>query len=157
MKKFKLAAILVSAFTLACSAAVFADGLEDCEGVENEDGTYSYYFYQGVTVNVDEDFYQAADVDCYEDRAVFYHKASREKYEEEGAADGGTLFTLYTTDEEEDVDEAPVPTTFVGYDGEEELYYYVVYPSDVQAYYEDEDIMNEYQELFAKVEGIVAD
>ena len=75
-------------FTTA-SAGVF----DDYNDYQNSDGTYSYYFMQGVTVTMDEEWYRETFVKTSDGGATFYHRDSYEKYIEQGL-EGGRLFTI---------------------------------------------------------------
>ena len=92
----KLGAIAISAaiLTFGMSISASANGLEDFNDYMNADGTYSYYFNQGITVTMPEEWYQNTFVKAEIGQAAFYHKDSYEKYQESGIDDGGKLFTI---------------------------------------------------------------
>ena len=118
----------------------------------NPDGTYSYYFDQGLKVTLDEDWYQNTMVIADDDGATFYHKASYEAYKEEGY-EGGRLFTLGAS---VNTDFKELPSfEYIGFDEEEAMNYFAVLPTDVQAYMKDETIAQEYEKLYAGVKDVI--
>ena len=144
---------LIAVLVLAFSVMVYADVFDDFYDYENPDGTYSYYFTQGVTVTLDEDWYQKTMVIAGEEGATFYHKASYEAYKKKGY-EGGRLFTIGAS---VNTDFQKLPSfAYIGFDEEEAMNYFAVLPSDVQAYVEDEAIGNEYMALYSEVEDIIA-
>lgn len=139
--------------TLACAASVSAGVFDDYNDYENEDGTYTYYFEQGIKVTMDKDWYQKTIVKTDNGGATFYHKASYEAYEKEGF-DGGRLFTIGAS-VNRSFENLP-RFEYIGFDEEEAMNYYAVLPTDVQAYMKDEQISDEYVELYQKVEDVIA-
>ena len=153
MKK-RMLVLLTSICMLAAAGSAAAAGMEDYNDYPNEDGTYSYYFTeQGVKVVLPEDWYENTFVDASISSATFYHKDSYDKYEEKGY-EGGRLFTIgYCVND----DYKDLPSyTFLGYSEEQNVNYYVEYPTDVQAYMEDDAIRAEYEDLYAQVQDVVA-
>ena len=141
------------ALSLAGASAVWAGMFDDYTDYQNPDGTYSYYFDQGVLVTMDEDWYQSTFVKTDDRGATFFQKASYDAYAEEGM-EGGRLFTIG----------ASVNTSFkelpsfeyIGFDEENAMNYFAVLPTDYQAYMEDEDTRAEYDELWAGVRDVIA-
>ena len=152
MKKIiALAAAIV--LTLTGAASVLAGGFEDYNDYENEDGTYSYYFEQGIKVTMDKDWYQKTIVKPGSGGVTFYHKASYEAYEKEGF-EGGRLFSIGAS-VNKSFENLP-SFEYIGFDEEEAMNYYAVLPTDVQAYMEDQQIADEYVELYQKVKDVIA-
>ena len=144
----KIGAIAVSAATiliLGMPIGASANGLEDFNDYMNADGTYSYYFEQGITVTMSEEWYQNTFVKAEVGQASFYHKDSYEKYKESGIEDGGKLFTIaYSVNSSfKDLDEM----TYIGFDEEEMLNYYATKPTDYRAYVSDPAVKAEYDSL----------
>ena len=147
------AAGLTAVLAMAFSVTVSADAFDDYYDYENPDGTYSYYFTEGVTVTLDKDWYQKTMVVAGENGATFYHKASYEAYEKEGY-EGGRLFTLGAS-VNTDFQEYP-SFEYIGFDEEEAMNYFAVLPTDYQGYAEDESIRAEYDALCAGVKDVIA-
>lgn len=142
--------LLVSAFSISASA----DGLEEFNDFFNAEGTYSYYFDQGLTVVMPEEWYRSTIVRAYKDRAIFCHKDSYNKWAEKGIENGGRLFSLsYSVNSDfKDLDEM----TYIGFDEETALNYYVTKPTDYQAYGSDPEIRAEYDRLFRTADEVIA-
>jgi len=118
----------------------------------NPDGTYSYYFEQGLKVTLDEEWYKNTMVIADDNGATFYHKASYEAYKEEGY-EGGRLFTLGAS---VNTDFKELPSfEYIGFDEEEAMNYFAVLPTDVQAYMKDEAAAQEYEKLYAGVKDVI--
>jgi len=144
---------LIAVLVLAFSVMVYADVFDDFYDYENPDGTYSYYFTQGVTVTLDEDWYQKTMVIAGEEGATFYHKASYEAYEKKGY-EGGRLFTIGAS---VNTDFQKLPSfAYIGFDEEEAMNYFAVLPTDYQGYAEDESVRAEYDALWAGVKDVIA-
>ena len=152
MKK-KVTALLTMLFMTGAVLSASAGVFENYNDYENEDGTYSYYFMQGVTVTMDQEWYQNTRVIIDEDGAGFYHTDSYEKYQEEGMT-GGLLFTIGAS-VNSDFQELP-SFRYIGFDEAQMMNYYAQLPSDYQAYMEDEEIKAEYDALWAGVEDVIA-
>lgn len=154
MKKNTVAIIVASLLTIGLSASASANGFEEFNDYFNEDGTYSYYFDQGITITMPEEWYQNTIVNAYEDRVIVCHKDSYEKWAENGQENGGRLFTIaYSVNHGfRDLDEM----TYIGYDEEEMLNYYATKPTDYQAYAPDPEMKAEYDKLFSTSDDIIA-
>ena len=61
MKKTALAFILAAFLTTGLAHAAYAYGFEVFNDYFNADGTCSYYFEQGITVTMPEEWYQNRD------------------------------------------------------------------------------------------------
>lgn len=136
--------------TGTASGGAFADFYD----YQNPDGTYSYYFTQGVFVTMDKDWYQKTMVIPTENGATFYHKASYYAWQEKGYEEGGRLFTISAT---VNTDFQNLPSfEYIGFDEEEAMNYFAILPTDYQAYAEDEEIRAEYDSLWAGVKDVIA-
>ena len=143
------AALIVISFAAVVSAGVF----DDFYDYQNEDGTYSYYFTQGVCVTMDKDWYQKTVVIPDDGGAAFYHKASYDAWQQKGMT-GGKLFTLGAS---VNTDFQNLPSfEYIGFDEEACMNYFAVLPTDYQAYAEDEAIRAEYDALWAGVKDVLA-
>lgn len=154
MKKTALAFILAALLTTGLAHAAYAHGFEVFNDYFNADGTCSYYFEQGITVTMPEEWYQNTFIKTYGDKVTFFHKDSYEKWAEKGHENGGRLFTIgYSVNWDfKDLDEM----TYIGYDEEEMLNYYAYKPTDCQGYGPDQEINAEYNELFHSVDEVIA-
>ena len=114
MMKKLLFSEMTGLLSAGCVMSVSAAGLEDFYDYVNADGTYSYFFEQGVTITMSEAWYQNTFVEAEMGSAVFYHKDSYEKYKAEGIDNGGKLFTLSCSVNSDfrDLDEM----TYIGFD-----------------------------------------
>lgn len=154
MKKLTAAMIafvlLISAFSISASAS----GMEEYNDFIRADGSYSYYFYPGILVTMPEEWYQNTIAKAYEDRVIFCHKDSYNRWAEEGLENGGRLFTIACSvnTDFKDLDEM----TYIGFDGETLLNYYATKPTDYQAYSSDPEIRAEYDRLFSTADEVIA-
>ncbi len=149
-KMMYLASLVCS---LALTSNVWAGPLDVYTDYQNADGTYSYYFDLGVTVTLDENWYQNTFVKTGDSGASFYHKASYDAYAAEGV-EGGLLFTLGAS-VNSSFQELP-QFVYIGFDEETVMNYYAEIPTDYQAYMGDENIRAQYDTLFAGVEDVIA-
>ena len=140
-----------AAFTIA--AAPVAGVMDEYYEEANPDGTYTYYFDQRVAVTVGEDWYQGTLLITDDSGATFYEKESYEKYAQDGIDGGGRLFTLGAS---VNTDFERYPSfRYIGFDEETVMNYFVVLPTDYQAYTED-DATEKYNALWAQVDDIIA-
>ena len=154
MNKSRTIAVAAAAIlTLGISMSAAANGLEDFNDYRNAEGTYSYYFDQGIIVTMSEEWYQNTFVKAEVGQATFYHKDSYEKYQESGIEGGGKLFTIaYSVNSDfKDLEEM----TYIGFDEEEMLNYYATKPTDYPAYAADAEVCAEYNALFAEVDAVI--
>ncbi len=156
MKKtmvFALSALV--ALGTATSAA--AGAFENYNDYQNADGSYSYYFEQGVmkgiVVTMDEEWYQNTRVKIEDGGASFYHKDSYNAFEAEGQ-EGGRLFTIGAS-VDSSFSELP-DFIYIGFDEDLAMNYYADLPTDFQAYPDGGEIEEEYKRLYAGVEDIIA-
>ena len=80
----------------------------------------------------------------------FYHTASMEAWEVDGYDNTGYLFKLYL-DPTQDYKNLP---SFMDLGKTSEGYFYLMFPTDFQAYADNERIMNQYQELYSEIEYV---
>ena len=152
MKK-KITLILTTLMCLTGAGCALAGMFDDYYDYQNEDGTYSYYFTQGVTVTMDEDWYRNTIVKTGDDGASFYQKDSYEAYADQGL-EGGRLFIIGAS---VNTDFKDLPSfEYIGFDEENAMNYFAVLPTDYQAYMEDEDIRAGYDALWADVKDVIA-
>ena len=147
--------MIAAAVVLALGSvmSVSANGMEDFNDYFNADGTYSYYFEQGITITMSEEWYQNTFVQAELASITFYHKDSYEKYKDIGIEDGGKLFTVgcSVNSDFKDLDEM----TYIGFDEEEVLNYYATKPTDYQAYVSDPEVKAEYDSLWSTVDDVI--
>lgn len=132
---------------------VSANGMEDFNDYFNADGTYSYYFEQGITITMSEEWYQNTFVQAELASVTFYHKDSYEKYKKTGIEGGGKLFTIgcSVNSDFRDLEEM----TYIGFDEEEVLNYYATKPTDYPAYVSDPAVKAEYDSLWSTVDDVI--
>ena len=120
---------------------------------QNSDGTYSYYFADcGLTVTMNEQWYQATRVIVNEYGASFYQKASYDAYMKQGY-EGGLLFSLGAS---VNTDFRNYPSfEYIGFNENDMMNYFAVFPTDYQAYIDDAGIRSEYDTLWAGVKDVV--
>ena len=152
MKRLLILAVSALA-ALGLPAAASAGIFDDYYDYQNEDGTYSYFFTQGIKVTLDEEWYRNTIVKTKDSGATFYHKDSYEAYQAKGY-EGGRLFTIGAS-VNNSFTELP-HYIYIGFDEEEMMNYYANLPSDFQAYPDGGEIQEEYQALYATVEDVVA-
>ncbi len=148
MKTGKLWTICMMAVMVIFGAIrVQANGLEDYTESDNGDGTYSYFFTEcGVKVTMPEEFYQNTRVLGELATATFVHKDSYDAYLEKGFKQGGRLFTIGCVVDGDSIVELP-GYTFLGFDEEECINWYVSVPTDYTGYIQDEEIREEFGSL----------
>ena len=108
------------------------------------DGSLIYYFEE-VAVTLPADWKGKFDIVTTDNSAVFYHKASHEKWQEKYEMDGGRLFTLSCT-VNHDFSQLP-DFTYIGFSEESVMNYFLVFPTDFQAYTEDPAVAEEFQQM----------
>ena len=115
------------------------------------DGSLIYYFEE-VAVVLPADWKSKIDIVTDETSATFYHKASHEKWQEKYGEDGGKLFTL-SCSVNHDFSELP-DFTYIGFSEESVMNYFMVFPTDFQAYTEDESVAREFQQMNAEIDYV---
>ena len=152
MKK-KWMVLMTLTMSLTAASAVRAGAFDDYVDYQNPDGTYSYYFDQGVLVTLDENWYQNTIVKTSDRGATFYQKASYDAYEKEGM-EGGRLFTIGAS-VNSSFSELP-SFEYIGFDEDSCMNYYAELPTDYQAYMGDASIQAEYDALWSQVKDVIA-
>lgn len=154
MKRAAMALAMLALWVAVFATGASAAGLEDFNDYMNEDGSYSYYFMQGMKVTLSEEWYQNTFVKADTASVTFYHRASYDRYAAEGMEDGGALFTVACSVNTsfEDLEEM----TYIGFDEKEMLNYYAVKPTDYPAYAADAATKAEYDALWADVDAVIA-
>ena len=153
MKKRWMTAMAL-AMSITASPVVWAGVFDQYVDYQNPDGTYSYYFDQGVLVTLDENWYRNTFVKASDRGATFYQKASYDAYAREGLEGGGRLFTIGAS---VNTDFSELPSfEYIGFDEDSCMNYYAELPSDYQAYMGDETIRAEYDALWAEVKDVIA-
>ena len=117
-----------------------------------EDGNYAYYFECGINVKMPEDWYRNVLVEAEQKFVTFYHRASYDKYLEDGDNAGGKLLTIGCSVNTDFKDYSGY--TYIGYDEEEAMNYYYAVPTDYQGYAEDEAVKSEYDQLYSELEEV---
>ena len=153
MLKKCLLAVMIALLVLACAVSACAAGLEDFNDYQNEDGSYTYYFMQGLFVTMPAEWYENTVVVAEMNNVTFYHRASYERYAAEGIEGGGKLFTIgcSVNTDFENFEEM----TYIGFDETEMLNYFVTKPTDYPAYAADAEVCAEYNALFAEVDAVI--
>ena len=133
----KIMALMTLTMSLTAASAVWAGAFDNYVDYRNPDGSYSYYFDQGVLVTLDENWYQNTFVKTGDRGASFYQKASYDAYAGEGV-EGGRLFTIGAS---VNTDFSELPSfEYIGFDEDSCMNYYAELPTDYQAYAGDETI-----------------
>lgn len=116
-----------------------------------EDGSLIYYFEE-VAVTLPADWQGKFDIETDMTTATFYHKASREKWLEEEGMDGGVLFTLGASVNH---DFAELPDFhYIGFGDKSCMNYYLVFPTDMQAYMGDSSVLEEFQQMNLEIDFV---
>ena len=115
------------------------------------DGSLIYYFEE-VAVVLPADWKGKFDVVTDGNSATFYHKASHEKWQEKYGQDGGKLFTL-SCSVNHDFSELP-DFTYIGFSEQSMMNYFMIFPTDFQAYTEDESVAREFQQMNAEIDYV---
>lgn len=153
MKKLQSVLLLTACIGLCAGSTALAEGFQDYNDYPNADGTYSYYFDCGLKVTMSEEWYQNTFVLADVGYASFYHKDSYYRYDEEGIENGGKLFSIGCS-VNQDFQQIP-DVIYLGFDGEEMLNYYMYKASDYGAYASDSNIKQEYDSLWAGVDDVM--
>lgn len=109
--------------------------------------------FEEVQVVLPSDWGGKVQMNISTDSVSFYHISSREKWTEElGYDNGGHLFTICFTEEDDYTDLPDYMVIGTVDDGT----YYAWFPTDVQAYTDDADISAEYTALYDSIEWVKA-
>lgn len=112
------------------------------------DGT-EYIFGDALVVTIPPDWNGKYTMVKGDDYVTFYHTASHEGWQQYDGSDGGVLFGIYYSKDNDDSENAS--NIGLARDGG---YYYISFPSDMQAYMEDESAVEEYSSLAEEVDSI---
>ena len=138
---------------LLSSSTVYAAGDELLAFVNDisDDGSMIYDFEE-VEISLPADWRGKVRVRVDDNGVSFYHDESRSKWMETSGTDGGKLFTLsYSVND--DFTELP-DYSYIGFSEESVMNYFLIFPTDAQGYMEDESISAEYQKLFSEIDYI---
>ncbi len=115
-------------------------------------GKYVVYEFPDITLYLPSEWEDAITVEQKENGIAFYQTASLEKWAEKGFPNGGFLFELCAS---EDDDFRDLPTyKDLGFCDHVGLFFYLVVPSDYPAYMEDEAIRAEYDEMSGRIDEV---
>ena len=111
------------------------------------------YIFDEVFVAIPASWAGKYDVVMRENGVSFYHSMSRFMWQNTGGFEGGLLFTLSFSDTQDYADYLPSYQDIgPGANG----YYYLIFPTDLQAYAEIDSIRSEYMSMWADI-GFVRD
>lgn len=115
-------------------------------------GRYIFYDFPDVTLYLPIEWDGRYTVRQSDDGASFYQTASHEKYLEEGFESGGLLFKLCASEDERFRD---LPAfAYLGYSENVGLHFYLMLPTDLPAY-PDDDCIAEYDEMAGQIDAVV--
>ena len=130
------------------------DVLEDQEvywyTVRYHEDDHDMIMLNDVILYLPENWSDQYDMLIRDDRVDFYHTASRAAWILKGE-EGGRLFSLCTSTDDSYTELPSYQDMGQGSDG---LYYYLMFPTDMQAYPEDEEIRAGYEELYAGIDRV---
>lgn len=153
MLKKTVTAIGIGTFLLA--APVYgtdntSDLMAYTDNVQSDDSLI--YYFEEVAVVLPADWKGKFDVVTDGNSVTFYHKASHEKWQEKYGQDGGKLFTL-SCSVNHDFSELP-DFTYIGFSEQSVMNYFMIFPTDFQAYTEDESVAREFQQMNAEIDYV---
>lgn len=148
-----MAAAGMGIMLMASSVYGSADGSEYMEFTDNElvAGSLIYYFKE-MEITLPADWKGKFDIEINGNNATFYHKASREKWMTSNGTDGGKLFTL-SCSVNDDFAELP-DFSYIGFSDESAMNYFMIFPTDVQAYMDDNTIAEEFQQMNSEIDFV---
>lgn len=121
--------------------------------VTTTNGGSTVYLFEDLILQIPADWTNKYTLIDEEGRFSLYQTGSYEKYQEQGY-EGGFLFSLGAS-VNDSYKEIP-NYKYLGFSERSMMNYYLVLPSDVQAYIEDETITAEYQQMFTQIDDIVS-
>lgn len=151
VKKF-LPALGVAAMLLT-SSTVYAAGNDLLAFVNDisDDGSMIYDFEE-VEIMLPTDWRGKIRIKVEDNGVSFYHDASREKWMETSGTEGGKLFTLsYSVND--DFTELP-DYSYMGFSDESVMNYFMIFPTDVQGYMQDASVAEEFQQLYGEIDYV---
>ena len=148
-----IAAVCMGTMLIACTVygADSAENLMVYTDNVLSDGSLIYYFEE-VAVTLPADWQGKFQIETTDNSAIFYHKASREKWQEKYGYDGGKLFTLSCT-VNHDFQELP-DFTYIGFSDQSVMNYFMIFPTDFQAYTDDPTIAAEFQQMNMEIDFV---
>lgn len=148
-----MAAAGMGIMLMASSVYGAAEGSEYMEFTDNElvDGSLIYYFKE-MEITLPADWKGKFDIEINGNNVTFYHKASREKWLASNGTDGGKLFTL-SCSVNDDFAELP-DFSYIGFSDESAMNYFMIFPTDVQAYMDDSTIAEEFQKMNSEIDFV---
>ena len=152
-KRRKLLAVIGIGTMLLTSSTVYAAG-DDLLAFVNDisdDGSMIYDFEE-VEITLPADWRGKVRVKVEDTGVSFYHDKSRSKWLETSGTEGGRLFTLsYSVND--DFTELP-DYSYIGFSDESVMNYFLIFPTDVQGYMQDSVVMEEFQEMYAGLDYV---
>ena len=148
-----IAAICMGTMLLSCTA-YGADSSQNLMAYTDNvlsDGSLIYYFEE-VAVTLPADWQGKIQIETTDNSATFYHKASHEKWQEKYGQEGGKLFTLSCT-VNHDFQELP-DFTYIGFSDQSVMNYFMIFPTDFQAYTDDSAIAAEFQQMNMEIDFV---
>ena len=148
-----IAAICMGTMLLSCTA-YGADSSQNLMAYTDNvlsDGSLIYYFEE-VAVTLPADWQGKVQIETTDNSATFYHKASHEKWQEKYGQEGGKLFTLSCT-VNHDFQELP-DFTYIGFSDQSVMNYFMIFPTDFQAYTDDSAIAAEFQQMNTEIDFV---
>ena len=148
-----IAAICMGTMLLSCTA-YGADNSQNLMAYTDNvlsDGSLIYYFEE-VAVTLPADWQGKVQIETTDNSATFYHKASHEKWQEKYGQEGGKLFTLSCT-VNHDFQELP-DFTYIGFSDQSVMNYFMIFPTDFQAYTDDSAIAAEFQQMNTEIDFV---
>lgn len=117
--------------------------------ISRDDSSLIYTFERGPVISMPLDYDGQIDVVEDNDRVYFYHKASKDAWEMDGYK-GGLLFSLNFSEKKDYLylpDYQDIGSTADGF-------YYLSFPTDLQAYFGNERIASQYSELWSQIDYV---
>ena len=149
----KLSAVVGIGTMLLTSSTVYAAG-DDLLAFVNDisdDGSMIYDFEE-VEISLPADWRGKVRVRVDDNGVSFYHDESRSKWLETSGTEGGKLFTLsYSVND--DFTELP-DYSYIGFSEDSVMNYFLIFPTDVQGYMQDSATAEEFQQLYAGIDYV---
>lgn len=117
--------------------------------ISRDDSGIVYTFDRGPVITLPTDWDGKIEVLQVEDRIDFYHEASRNAWKLEGY-NGGLLFSLNFSENQDYLNNP----SYQDVGSTEEGYYYLTFPTDIQSYYSNARIDDEYIRLWSEIDYI---
>lgn len=117
--------------------------------ISRDDSSLIYTFERGPVISMPLDYDGQIDVVEDNDKVYFYHKASKDAWEMDGYK-GGLLFSLNFSEKKDYLflpDYQDIGSTADGF-------YYLSFPTDLQAYFGNERIASQYSELWSQIDYV---